>query len=172
MNFIYRWLMNNKAHSLYWELEGFVETIEKYNLVATGKEKEKPFLSLNDENGEYKIFKTIVDNKTSYNIFIGNLHVRMEISPNEKVYSIHLKKQEDKWNFTLGNHGEFDYSHPTTQTFRVFMTYDVPVLNITRAAGDSYISGTWNKYVYNTLLLLEENIDGCTDSAQFNENYK
>ena len=42
-----------------------------------------------------QIFKTIVDNKTSYNIFIGNLHIRLEMSPNEKVYSIHLKKQEE-----------------------------------------------------------------------------
>jgi hypothetical protein len=164
--------MKNKSHSLYWELEDFIRTIEKYNLIATNKDKEQMILNLNDEDGEYKIFKTIVDNKTSYNIFIGNLHIRMEISPNEKVYSIHLKKQEDKWNFTLGDHGEFDYSHPTTQTFRVFMTYDVPVLNITRAAGDSYINGNWNKYVYNTLLLLEEKIIDCTDTAQFNENYK
>jgi hypothetical protein len=96
----------------------------------------------------------------------------MEISPNEKVYSIHLKKQEDKWNFTLGNHGEFDYSHPTTQTFRVFMTYDVPVLNITRAAGDSYTHGAWDKYVFNTINDFIEIIDNCTDSAQFNKNYK
>ena len=172
MNFVYKWLMASKAHGLYFDLEKIIQTVEQYNLVCTGKEKEKNTLFLKDEEGEYKVFKTVVDTKTSYNIFIGNVHIRMEISPNGKVYSVHLKKQEDRWNFSLGDNGEMDYSHPDTQTFRIYMTYDVPVLDITRAVGDSYIQGSWNKYVYNTLSLLEETIDNCTDSAQFNKNYK
>jgi hypothetical protein len=95
----------------------------------------------------------------------------MEMSPKETVYSIHIKKHGEDWEFNVDN-GNINYSTPVNQTYRIFVTYDVPVLNITRAVGDSYINGTWDKYVYNTIKTLFEIINNKSEIAQFNKNYK
>ena len=172
MNIFYKWLMNGKANSLYFELEDMIETINEYNLVNGSETNISHYLEFT-ENEKYFIFKKVNGDKTSYNIFYGSLHIRLEVSPREKVYSIHLKKMEDDWAFAVPDgEDKCDYSHPTNQTFRIYVSYDVPVLNITRAAGDSYSHGAWDKYVYETINEIIENIDNCTDSAQFNKNYK
>ena len=172
MNFFYKWLMTSKANGLYFELESMIEIINQYSLVNGPIAETSQFLHTNEEH-KYFIYKTASGDKVSYNIFYDNLHIRMEISSKEKVYSIHLKRQEDEWSFIVPK-GEkhCDYSHPTNQTLRIFVSYDVPVLNITRAAGDSYTHGAWDKYVFNTINDFIEIIDNCTDSAQFNKNYK
>ena len=164
MKFFYRWLMNAKSHNMYYEFEKMIRVIEEYNL-SNPKEK----ILINDTTLE--IYKSIVDEKVSYNIFYDNMHIRLEITPESRVYSIHLKKQEDAWAFPKSEK-VYDYSHPTTQTFRIYAAYDVPVLNITRASGVSYTQGTWDKYAYNTIMNLTEYFEDCTDCAQFNKNYK
>lgn len=172
MNIFYRWLMNSKAYGLYLELENIIKVINEHNLVNGIEVDASHFLSFSNEN-EYFIYKKDNGEKTSYNIFYDNLHIRLEVSPKEKVYSIHLKKVEDNWCFNITEGKTVcDYSHPTNQTFRIFVSYDIPVLNITRAVGDTYSQGTWDKYVYNKLNEFEEIIDGCTDSIQFNKIYK
>ena len=167
MNIFYKWLMNNKANGLYLELEDMINTINEYNLFSGTESNAGQILECTE------IFKKVNGDKTSYNIFYDNLHIRMEVSPREKVYSIHLKKTEDDWAFDVPDEEDkCDYSHPTNQTFRIYVSYDVPVLNITRAAGDSYTHGAWDKYVFKTINELIEVIDNCTDSAQFNKNYE
>jgi hypothetical protein len=168
INFYYGWLMTYKSHSLRYELDNLVRTIEVYNLISIDDESE-PIILLTDD--EFKVFKTITESKTSYNIFTGNIHIRMEMSPKETVYSIHIKKHGEDWVFNVDD-VNINYSTPANQTYRIFVTYDVPVLNITRAIGDSYINGTWDKYVYNTIKTLFEIINNKSEIAQFNKNYK
>ena len=170
MNFYYHYLMSSKSHSLRYELENLIRTVEVYNLISSDEDKVEPIILVGDD--EFKIFKNITDVKTSYNIFVGNIHIRMEMSPKESVYSIHLKKQTDDWTFNADENGEIVHSTPINQTYRVFVTYDVPVLNITRAVGDSYVNGTWDKYVYNTIKNLFNNVNSNSELAQFNKNYK
>lgn len=175
MNFYYGWVMSNKSSSLRYELDNLIKIIEDYNLVSnnlvSSSSKNKSIgLFLNDD--EFKVFKTLNEAKTAYNIFTGNIHIRMETSPKETVYSIHLKKQNEDWMFSVDDSGNVAYSTPINQTYRIFVSYDVPVLNITRAIGESYINGTWDKYVYNTVKNLFKTINNESEIAQFNKNYK
>ena len=160
--------MNAKAQNLDYVFDRMVERIEAYHLadspdILKGKGK---------VNKNRMIFKFQSGDKTSYNIFYNNLQVRIENSPREKVYSVHIKKQEDTWQFEKDAEGNYDFSHPVTSTFRVFIAYDVPVLNITRTKGESYSHGNWDEYVYRTIESLERAIYFCTDEAQFNKCYE
>lgn len=163
--------MNEKANRLYFELENVIEIINEYNLFENLENNKNQKIEFTEDK-RYYIFKNANEDKTSYNIFYDSIHIRLEVSPTEKVYSIHLKKMEDTWTFSNTEEEVCDYSHPTNQTYRVYVSYDVPVLNITRASGDTYSHGAWDKYVYETIIEFMENIDNCTDSAQFNKNYK
>lgn len=78
INFYYGWLMTNKSHSLRYELDNLVRTIEVYNLISID-DKNEPIILLTGD--EFKVFKAITESKTSYNIFTGNIHIRMEMSP-------------------------------------------------------------------------------------------
>lgn len=167
MNIFYRWLMSSKSHELDRDIKDYIDIIEEYKLFTT--EMLNGSIDVNDN--KYYIFKNIVDEKISYNIFYENLHIRLEKSPKETVYSFHLKTQSDNWCFKRVD-DKYDLSHPSNQTFRVFVSYDVPVLNITRANGYSYINGTWDKYLYKTINAFETIIKGCTDKVQFNNEYK
>ena len=169
MNVYYGWLMSNKSRNLRYELDNLVKTIEVYNLISSDDDSE-PVILLNAD--EFKVFKSTTESKTSYNIFTGNIHIRMEMSPKETVYSIHLKKQGEDWQFNADEDGNIVHSTPANQTYRIFVSYDVPVLNITRSVGDSYINGNWDKYVYNTVNNLFETINNKSEIAQFNKNYK
>ena len=170
MDFYYRWLMTNKSRTLRHELDELIRTIEVYNILSSDEDKNEPVIILT--NDEFKAFKTTTDTKTMYNMFIGNMHIRMEMSPKESVYSIHIKKQGEDWEFNVDDNGDIVHSTPKNQTYRIFVTYDVPVLNITRAVGDSYINGTWDKYVYYTIKKLFDTINNKSEIAQFNKNYK
>lgn len=165
---LFKWFMNAKAQNLDYVFDRMVERIEAYHLVDSpdilkGKGK---------VNKNRMIFKFQSGDKTSYNIFYNNLQVRIENSPREKVYSVHIKKQEDTWQFEKDAEGNYDFSHPVTSTFRVFIAYDVPVLNITRTRGEAYSHGTWDEYVYRATEELERDIYNCTDEAQFNKCYE
>jgi hypothetical protein len=161
--------MSGKSHELNNNIREYIEIIEEYNLYET---EFKDFEN-EDTDKKYHIFKNIENDKTSYNIFYENIHIRMETSPKETVYSVHIKAQSELWRFVKkDNEDKYDISHPSTQTYRVFVAYDVPVLNITRAIGETYINGNWDKYLFITLNEFDLLIKGCTDKAQFNKEYK
>ena len=115
INFYYGWLMTNKSHSLRYELDNLVRTIEVYNLISINDKNETIILLTGDE---FKVFKTITESKTSYNIFTGNIHIRMEMSPKETVYSIHIKKHGEDWEFNVDD-GNINYSTPANQTYLI-----------------------------------------------------
>lgn len=172
MNFIYKWLIYNKTNSYPYEFKNIVRTAEVYNLITKDENKNLTSLVFDDTDSNYIIFKDVTDEKTSYNIFIGDIHVRMEMSAKETVYSIHIKKHCDDWMFLKEKGGNIDHSHPTTQTYRVYVYYDVPVLDITRTNGDSYVYGTWDKYVYKTINKLIGEVNNNTEMNKFNNEYK
>ena len=160
--------MNAKVQNLDYVFDRMVERIEAYHLVDS-----PDILKCKGKvNKNRMIFKIQSGDKASYNIFYNNLQVRIENSPREKVYSVHIKKQEDTWQFEKDAEGNYDFSHPVTSTFRVYIAYDVPVLNITRTRGEAYSHGTWDEYVYRAIGGLEDEIYNCTDEAQFNKCYK
>jgi hypothetical protein len=157
--------MTSKIHSISLEIEKMIEIIEEYNLYNVGDNDSKIY-KINNLPSKKEVFKTINDDKTSYNIFFNNIQIRVEISKTEKVYSIHLKRSDENWEFN-----NYDFSHPTTNTLRIFVSYDIPVLNITRASGDIYVHGNWDKYVYKNLNFLNKIFENCTTYNQFNTHY-
>ena len=171
MNFIYKWLMSSKTHTYPYEFENIVRTAEVYNLISNDKHKNLSSLVFGEGLGEYIIFKDVTDEKTSYNIFIGDIQIRMETSAKETVYSVHIKKRSDDWEFSKID-GNVNHSVPLTHTYRVYVYYDVPVLNITRTSGDNYVYGTWDKYVYKTINKLIDEVNNNTEMNQFNSEYR
>ena len=148
-NFIFKILMQNKVGYLFSNIEKLIPIIEEYNLIdSTDIFGEGNTLFLQKKR---KIFKSTIDDKVSYNIFFDNIQIRMEISPKGTVYSIHLKKVGEPWQFNRDKKGTFDFSHPLTSTYRVYVGYFVPVLNITTVAGEQYTPGNWNEYVISKL---------------------
>lgn len=174
MNIFYKWLMKSKGNNLYRDLEDMIKSIDECGI----NEINNPNLMTNegqfdpDHRDSLLVLKEVIDEKAYYNIFCGDIHIRMEVSPKERVYSIHLKFSNDEWKFNITENGKYDYSRPSTETFRVFVSYDVPVLNITRTMGDSYTHGEWDKYVYTNLNEIFDSITGCTASSRFNNAYK
>jgi hypothetical protein len=154
-----------KSHSFIQNFNDLIRTAETYNLFVSKDEQDIVVIA-----NEYKIFKTVSENKVFYNIFYENLHIRMETSPKEYIYSIHLKKHEDDWEFIKNKN--IDYSIPVISTYRIYIAYDVPVLNITRSVGDAYIHGSWDEYVYRTLQKLFAEVNNYNEIVQFNKWYK
>lgn len=168
-NFIFKILMQNKVGYLFSNIEKLIPIIEEYNLIdSTDIFGDGNTLFLQKKR---KIFKSTIDDKVSYNIFFDNIQIRMEISPKGTVYSIHLKKVGEPWQFNRDKKGTFDFSHPLTSTYRVYVGYFVPVLNITTVAGEQYTPGNWNEYLYNTIEEAFNDIRDCTDESQFNKCY-
>lgn len=164
--------MNRKVETLTEEIEEMIENIEECELIKDERNVLNTNGVLMDESYlDYVVFKDDIDDKTLYNVFYQNIHIRVETSLKESVYSVHLKKQDDPWMFNMDKKGKYIFTHPQTETIRIFVSYDVPVLNITRAAGISYSHGSWDKYVYHTLDELFDIINGCTEEAKFNKSY-
>jgi hypothetical protein len=172
MGIFYKWFMNSKVQTLTEEIEEMIEAIEECNLISDERKVIDTDGALIDKSDiKYVVFKDVVDDKTFYNVFYQNIHIRIEDSQKESVYSVHLKKQEDSWVFNLDKRGKGNFTHPKTETFRVFVSYDIPVLNITRAAGVSYSHGSWDRYVYQNLNDLFDSISECTEVSKFNKSY-
>lgn len=164
----YKWMMEYRCHSLSYDLEKIIKTIETYNLCIVDDYCNEPIINAIDT---YKIFKDIENDKISYNIFMDNIHIRLEKSSKEQVYSIHIKNQNEDWIFNKID-DNINHSVPDTSTYRIFISYDVPVLNITRAHGNTYIHGNWDMYVYKTLKKLFTYINYNDKVYSFNESYK
>ena len=134
----YKWLMNVKAENLNIDIQNFINIITEYNLFSQIK-----FIPLSETT---KFFKTVVGDKTNYDLYVDSFHYHVSISDKEKIYSIRIKQNSVEWEFAD------DVSHPTNQYLEIYVWYDVPVLNIRRTTGYDYKSGKWDK-------LLAKNMD-------------
>lgn len=164
-NLFYRWAIESQTNELDEKIDRALSIIEKYELY-----NEKPTAMLSAE--EPSFFKKVKeDGEVVNNLFVDNLHIHVSKSKNEKIYSIRLKKDDEAWTFNTGKDG-IDTSHPTNTTYEVYIKYDIPVLDITRASGTVYKHGTWNGYFLSTMASFFEALKHYTISHKFNEGYR
>lgn len=179
----YKWISGSRYLKFHHEIKTALKIIDEYKLYnsnkfffdnthADSRNGGTFIIEANDES--ITICKKSTEAKETYNIFIGNIQIRIENNHenNEQIYSIHIKENNGKdWEFNNVNN-EWDYSHPRNKTLRIFVWYDVPVLNIARSVGEVYQGGNWNKYVCQRLDFFTNEIDKCTDSSSFNTMYE
>lgn len=154
------------------QITQIINYIEEYGLFSESENK-KDTIILSPGKEDYIAFKTEFNKKTYYNIFIGNIHIKLEENEDEQVFTMYIKKEDEKWEFNFNSHiNNIDWSHPINYTYRIYIWYDVPVLDVTRSSGELYEHGNWDRYVYKTFNKLTEKVQSKTDMAQFNSNYK
>lgn len=171
MSLFYKLMINGIITNLDLELADCVKTLESYSFFNDNDKlskvsREKSY----DCDGELYV-KKVKDNKTVYDLFYKNFHIHISLSDSEKIYSIRLKKNDDAWMF-FSKDNDIDYSHPTNETYEVYVWYEVPVLDITKSIGCLYKNGTWDKYFYKTTNEFIKAVNEITDKAKFNEYYK
>ena len=166
-------MVNGIVPNLDFKLAESIKILESYSFLNNESELES---ILNQRpidkmySGEELFIKTEKENKTIYDLFYHNFHIHISVSDNEKIFSIRLKKEEDAW--AWNGEKEIDFSHPTNETYEIYVWYDVPVLDFTNCVGYNYKSGTWDKYFYKTIHKYIKEVDGITDKSKFNEYYK
>ena len=178
----YKWISGSRYMKFHYEIKKALKIIEAYQLYDSDKFHWEN-INIDDLNGVYTISnndkditicKTVDGQKISYNIFIGNMQIRVENNnaTGESVYSIHIKDNSTQGWCVFRKNECVDYSHPDRETYRVFIWYDVPVLDITRSVGEVYQNGSWNKYVCQTLDYFATEIEKVTDLSKFNSMYE
>lgn len=165
MNLIYRLLIENSYSQYDFKIERAIDIMEEYGLFSDGSNMPDSYVMRAIDT--VLAFKQIEGEKIMYNIFFGNLHIKAKKVGTDIIYSIFIKKEEDSWNIK-----DRDFSHPLNETYRVYIWYDISVLDITRAKSSVYLHGNWDKYVYNSFRKFTELVDNCTDRAKFNIEYK
>lgn len=164
-NLFYRWAIDSKTVEMDEKIDRAISIIEKYELY-----NEKPEAQLSTE--EPTFFKRVTEDWEVVNdLFVDNLHIHVSLSETQKIYSVRIKKDEDAWTLQKKDN-TYDASHPTNVTYEVYIKYDIPVLDITRASGTVYKHGTWDKYVSKTMSSFFTALKDYTISSKFNEGYK
>lgn len=115
----------------------------------------------------YQFYQTLTYGKAVYDIYTDCLHIHISLSDKETIYSVRIKKLGDKWEVK-----DDDPSHPLNSTYEVFISYMVPVLDVTSAYGSMYKNGAWDESVYRSMENFFKYIDNLKESHKFNESYK
>lgn len=174
MNLFYKIMVNTTIAGLDLKLADCIKTLDNNNFF--NDEEKLALVSKANCFVEHELYvKRQKENKTVYDIFYSNLHIHVSMCESEKIFSIRLKKEEDSWIFTTIQNGEvkdIDFSHPTNETYEVYVWYEVPVLDITKSIGYNYRNGTWDKYLYQTVNRFIEEVKNITGKSKFNEYYK
>ena len=172
-NIFYSFLADAKTGSYNLEIDKSVDIIEKYGLWSPNEVSTDSVLV-----NERDFFKRVEEGKTVYDLYYDSIHIHISngTQPSEQICSIRVKKQNDAWECPtkFGYDGEkiIDASHPKNDSYEVYVWYDVPVLDVTRAIGYVYKHGNWDKYVYKTMKAFFGTILAETDTSKFNEDYK
>jgi hypothetical protein len=165
MSIIYRFLVDNSYGQYDLKIERAIQIMNEYGLFNDSATITDDFIM--GESEEPIAFKHVDGDKVVYNIFFENLHIKIKKVGEDIIYSIYIKKTADSWSFK----GK-DFSHPLNETYRVYIWYNVSILDVTRTNGSAYQHGNWDKYVYHTFKKFSEWVTGHTDKAKFNEDYK
>lgn len=131
----------------------FPAILDKYYHYCTDNVSDSDFSAFKSDNG-------IID------IYYKNFHVFIADNKRDKIVSISLKKDEDKWEIDKNNP-----SKPITKTFEIYRWYDVTVYDTDKYMNERYVDGSWNKYFYKTLKNLNDVINGMTDKNQMLAEY-
>lgn len=161
--FVYSWIINGKVADYKMRLEEAIRTIDKYNL--WDKETSSPSL-----NGSW-FFKKIRDGKVIVDIFYDNLHIHSTVGDSEEIYSIRLKGDLGDWVF-MGSDDRIDYSHPTNETYEVYVGYLIPILDVSKVDEYRYKHGAWDKYIHIKMEDFFEKIHSYTIDYKLNTIYK
>lgn len=166
----YKWRINYKISC--FDFKPFVKILEDYHKftepIPEGDEDFAKDFYITDIPGRVECFRNTEN--TEFDIYYENMHMHITDTKKDKVVTISLKKNNDRWSLASVN-GVIDVSNPINDTMEVFCWYDVFVMNRKRCEGVEYVEGVWNKYFYCTLVELEKTIVGFTLAAQFTEEY-
>ena len=126
------------------------------------------------DGGDCARFKREKGGKTVYDIFFENIHVHVSVSEAERIYSIRVKRPEQTWVVPFCDTSDLppDFGRPTNEYYEVYVWYNVPVLDITKAEGYVYKHGSWDKYVYKKMLNFFDDAKKETHASKFNDYYK
>lgn len=131
----------------------FPKIIDKYYQYGTDNVSDGDFSAFKSDNG-------IID------IYYKNFHVFIVNNDKDKIVSISLKKDEDKWEINKDNP-----SKPITKTFEIYRWYDVTVYDTDKFMNERYVDGSWNKYFYKTLKDLDKYVNNMTVKNQMYQEY-
>lgn len=152
--FVYKLKLEKKLRTM--NVVDMIKTLVKYNKMYSPAEytsSNDGFFALSGCNGP-----------GIYDIFYRNLHLYYKYTEKENIFRISIKNDEDRWE--LG-----ERFSENTKTMEVYLTYDIEVLGGRRCSNTIFKDGTWNEYVYKTLVQLEKMVNGYTIEAEFNEIY-
>lgn len=173
--FVYKWLVEGKAANYEFGISDAIDILEKYGLFDSTAAKPTNSKYTNFEKTvnikDTCYFKQVREDSPIYDIFFGNLHIHVNDGPEQKIYSVRIKKQEESWCCPVYD-GRIDASHPGNENYEVYVWYRVPILDITKVDGYVYHSGSWNKTVYREMSDFFQAVNEETDHSRFDANYK
>ena len=179
--YIYYLLTTSKLGKV--DLFNALETAKKYGKVVDNDE----YLFVGaDRKGVYRFNNSFNDPETPFFIhlkdtpeihcvFYRNLFLTFthDNKNGDRVIRGYMKRPDDEWEFShFDTTDGCDLLSPINVCAEVYNAYDVNVLNLTRAHGENYISGTWNKMFYGTLVSFLEKVDEYTEVTRLNKAYK
>ena len=174
-NFVYKWMVENKARSYDLEIVKAINILEKYNLFdSVSAIKDITEAETKDNVKILKrnfFFSQVREGVVVYDIYFNNLHIHVSEGEKEKVYSIRIKRQEDFWAIPFKD-DRMDVSHPKNPTYEVYVWYSVPILDLKSVDGYIYNTGSWDKQVYRDMDDFFQMAKSETDYSRFNANYK
>ena len=127
------------------------------------------------DDPETPLFICLEDNPEVHCVFYRNLALvfTYDEKNGDRVIRGHMKRPDDAWEFFRNDTSDgCDLLNPVNVCAEVYDAYDVNVLKLTRCHGENYISGTWNKMFYGTLVSFLEKVDEYTEVTRLNKAYK
>lgn len=164
--FWYRWAVDVNAKNFTCDIDKCISMIEEMGLLFDNVANHLSTIETKDGTSKPYYIKTIKEDGLVYDLFCGNIQIHVA-KGKEVIYSIRLKKFNEPWIFENEN-----YSHPKNSTYEVFLSYSIPVLNVTRAIGERYEHGAWDEYVYKKMKKFVRDIDNSQESSIFNVEYE
>lgn len=164
--FWYRWAVDMNAKNFTADIDKCISMIEEMGLLFDNVANHLTTIETKDGSSKPYYIKTIKDDGFVYDLFYGNIQIHVA-KGKEVIYSIRLKKFNEPWIFENEN-----YSQPKNSTYEVFLSYSIPVLNVTRAIGERYEHGAWDEYVYKKMKKFVKDIDNSQESSLFNVEYE
>ena len=150
---------------------------EEYNKVITptlvdtndltGDISETILIGERNDSGEPIIYSS---SNNGLEIYYKNIHVSVVDNDKQHIIRVSLKMHNTPWEFKRNNKS-FNATTPLTETMSVYLYYNVNVMDDRFCENYNYLNGTWNEYVYKTVMEIKDIIYGFTQYSQFSKNY-
>ena len=136
---------------------------------------ERYLLSVGEVDEKEPIFIKLNGDVENYAVFYENFFISYSIdnTANDYVVRIHMKRQEDNWEFKALSSGDgCDVLNPLNVNAEVYINYNVSVLSLNRCSGEDYKSGSWNKMFYRTFNSFIEKVNNFTEINRIKKSYE